>query len=413
MRAWCTKKAIFFIAVMIILLLLYNAAKTVKDSHQIISNHERVSSRKSVVELQTVVNSEVRGNVTSKDNIKYILQWTLPHNVPFVYMGKGREGFISRGCPFTNCFVTSDRNYLGDYTKFDVIAFAGPEVVRYNKNQLPQNRSPHQKYAFASIESSDNYPTCSNLLNGFFNWTWTYKLDSEIRWGYMVIRDKNKNIVGPNKEMHWLKLEDMEPVSEDLKQNLRTKTKAAAWFVSNCYSRSRRSTVAKKLDEELQNKYNLSVDVFGSCGQYSCSRDNDENCDNLIKKDYYFYLSFENSFSEDYVTEKLVRALNFNAVPIVYGGANYTRFMPDGIYLDARKMSIEELAAKMNELINDPEKYAEYFKWKNHYTYHGQHESVHTLPYCLFCTQLNNEEMVKNTTIYKDFKNWWTPPGRC
>lgn len=87
--------------------------------------------------------------------------------------------------------------------------------------------------------------------------------------------------------------------------------------------------------------------------------------------------------------------------------------MPDGTYLDARKLTITELAAKMNELINDPEKYAEYFKWKNHYSYHRQHESVDTEPYCLFCTHLNNEEMVKTTTIYEDFKKWWTPPGRC
>ncbi|CAH0701099.1 unnamed protein product [Spodoptera exigua] len=413
MRAWCTKKAVIFIAVVLILLLLYNAAKTAKDSHQITSKHQVISgSKKTIVESQTFVNSEVRESVKSKDNMKYILQWTLPQNVPFVYMGKGQEGFVSRNCPYTNCFVTANRTYLGDYTKFDVIAFAGPEVVRYNKDRLPQNRSPHQKYAFASIESSDNYPLCSNLLNGFFNWTWTYKLDSEIRWGYMTIRDKNKTIVGPKKEMHWLKLEDMEPISEDFKRRLKTKTKAAAWFVSNCYSKSRRTAVAKQLDEELK-KYNYSVDIYGSCGTLSCSRDNDESCNDLIKNDYYFYLSFENSFSEDYATEKLWRALNYDAVPIVYGGANYTRFMPDGIYLDARKLSIQELAAKMNELINDPDKYAEYFKWKNYYSYHRQHESVDTEPYCLFCTHLNNEEMVKKTTIYEDFKRWWTPPGRC
>lgn len=38
--------------------------------------------------------------------------------------------------------------------------------------------------------------------------------------------------------------------------------------------------------------------------------------------DYYFYFSIENSFSEDYVTEKLLHALKHYAIPVVYGGAN-------------------------------------------------------------------------------------------
>ncbi|KAJ8728284.1 hypothetical protein PYW08_016669 [Mythimna loreyi] len=408
MRALCTKKTAFFIIIILVIVMLHNAMKTVKSSVGILPN-----SVKFVISDRTLVKSELDQNVSdNRVNLKYILQWTSPHNVPFVYMGKGQEGFIERKCPYTNCIVTADRSYFGgDYTKFDVIAFAGPELS-YTYQQLPVKRSSHQKYVFASIESSDNYPVCSTQYNGFFNWTWTFKLDSEVRWGYFTIRDKNNAIVGPNKEMQWMKLEDMDPVSEDFKQELKTKTKAAAWFVSNCYTKSKRENVASKLNHELR-KYNLSVDVFGKCGPLKCSRDNEDDCDKLIKSDYYFYLSFENSFSEDYVTEKLLRALNNNAVPIVYGGADYNRFMPDGIYLDARLLDAKSLTEKMYELMNDPEKYAEYFKWRNHYTYHRQSESVETEPYCLFCTTLNTEEMVKKTTVYEEFRNWWNGPKKC
>lgn len=89
------------------------------------------------------------------------------------------------------------------------------------------------------------------------------------------------------------------------------------------------------------------------------------------------------------------------------------RFMPDGIYLNAKELDVKTLVSKMNEGIKNADKYAEYFRWKNHYSYHRQFESSETDPYCLFCTHLNNEEMVNKTTIYKDFRKWWDPPGRC
>ncbi|CAH2106211.1 unnamed protein product [Euphydryas editha] len=351
-------------------------------------------------------------NIGENSKMKYILQWTSPKSVPFVYMGVGQSGFIEGNCTFTNCFVTSDRNYFDDYTKFDLIAFNGPEVVRLSEHTLPQRRSLHQKFVFATIESSDNYPVCSNKLDNFFNWTWTYKVTSDARWGYMVVRDSNNKVIGPNAEMHWMKKTEMAPVSEEFKEKLKTKTKAAAWFVSNCHSRSRREKFVKMLEQRLE-KYNLSVDVYGMCGTLKCPTNKQDECTKMIERDYYFYLSFENSFAEDYVTEKLLYPLQNNAVPIVYGGANYTRFMPDGIYLDARELGPEKLAEEMNKLILNTDLYADYFRWKNHYSYHTRGESVETDDYCRFCSILNDENLVKKVTTYQNFRQWWDPPNRC
>ncbi|CAH2234995.1 jg18993 [Pararge aegeria aegeria] len=332
-----------------------------------------------------------KSNVISESELKYILQWTSPTGVPFVYMGVGQKGFIDRNCTFTNCYVTGNRTFLGDYTKFDLIAFAGPEVVRMSKYALPGRRSPHQKFVFASIESADNYPVCSDKLDNVFNWTWTYRLESEAKWGYIVVRDANNVIIGPKKNMQWLRREEMDPVSDELKNKLKKKSKAAAWFVSNCYSRSGREKYVKELQAMLK-KYNLEVDIYGHCGPLKCSRDKQDDCNVMLSNNYYFYLSFENSFAEDYVTEKLLYPLQHDAVPIVFGGANYTRFMPDGIYLNARELGSEKLAEKMNELILNPDLYAEYFRWKKHYSYYRRFESLETDDYCSFCTILNNEE---------------------
>lgn len=59
----------------------------------------------------------------------------------------------------------------------------------------------------------------------------------------------------------------------------------------------------------------------------SCGPRLSEHCYALIESDYYFYLAFENSFCEDYVTEKILTATQHYAVPVVYGGANYSRYV--------------------------------------------------------------------------------------
>ena len=56
------------------------------------------------------------------------------------------------------------------------------------------------------------------------------------------------------------------------------------------------------------------MDIFGTCGSGRC----DEECDH-IERDYMFYLSFENSLCDHYVTEKLWNWLKRDIVPVVMG----------------------------------------------------------------------------------------------
>lgn len=264
---------------------------------------------------------EQSSTVSHKPRLKYILLWTLKTRDPVKYLGEGKHAFITRNCSSVECYVSTDRNFLKNVSKFDVIVFHSSDI---RDHDLPKFRSPHQKYVFASMESADYYPFCNTMYNDFFNWTWTYKLNSDEQYSYITIKDTNNAIIGPRETMHWKKIEEMDPIDNVLRKRLSRKKIAAAWFVSNCHSRSKRELFVLDLTTELQ-KYGLTLDTYGQCGTKSCPRYDMSRCWKMLEQDYYFYLSFENSFSQDYVTEKLLHALQHYTVPIVYGGANYTR----------------------------------------------------------------------------------------
>ncbi|XP_004922638.1 alpha-(1,3)-fucosyltransferase C-like [Bombyx mandarina] len=332
--------------------------------------------------------------------IKYILLWTRQDFAPFYFLGQGQRAFLKNNCSVINCYITTDRKFFGgDLTKFDGIAFNGRNM---KSSDLPRIRTGKQKYVFFNMESAENFPVCSEKFDGFFNWTATYRLDSDIPFPYIQIRNINGEIVGPKKEMVWA--DDFSEIDEDLSLKIANKTKAAAWFVSNCKSKSGRKKFVDDLQRAL-NRFKYSIDIYGSCGKLKCPRDKNNDCHSLLEKDYYFYLSLENTFAEDYVTEKLLTALQHDVVPIVYGGANYSRFLPPGSYIDGRRYKPAQLAEIMNKLMKNHKLYAEYFRWKKHYTYHDPSEVDNV---CALCKALNNKKMASPNTYYQ-FRKWWHP----
>lgn len=83
---------------------------------------------------------------------------------------------------------------------------------------------------------------------------------------------------------------------------VRGKSKLVTWFVSNCQAKSGRLEYVEELSKHI------GVDIYGRCGAFSCNRNRDCFHD-VVEPDYFFYLSFENSFCDDYVTEKLMNPL--------------------------------------------------------------------------------------------------------
>lgn len=81
--------------------------------------------------------------------------------------------------------------------------------------------------------------------------------------------------------------------------------------------------------------------------------------------------------------------------------------MPDEIYLNARELGARGLAKEMNDIIRDPLKYNNYFKWHGYYSFHDSEEENYHDAVCGFCALLNNKARRDQRTAYKTITKWW------
>lgn len=267
----------------------------------------------------------VNQSCETEEAIYNILLWTNPKHTPFSYFKAGQEYFIEKQCSFQNCFVVSNTgSNLKNISNYDAVLFNTMTLKKNPLHEMPSERSDKQKYILVSTKSAATYPI-TYRYNNFFNWTWTYKLDSDINYAYIAIRDKRDNeIIGPKTEMSWMDEDKMDRVNRITKKKLKKKSRAAAWIVSNCNTVRLYENYIRQLKKEL-GKYKHVVDIFGPCGNKKCSGTGPNNCFQLLESNYYFYLAFEDSIAADYVTNQLLTALRHYTVPVVFGGANYSR----------------------------------------------------------------------------------------
>ena len=81
---------------------------------------------------------------------------------------------------------------------------------------------------------------------------------------------------------------------------------------------------------------------------------------------YPFTLAFENAIAPDYVTEKFFDPLLAGSVPVYLGAPNIEAFAPgDRCFINVADFANPEaLADYLSALVQDPERYQQYFEWK-------------------------------------------------
>lgn len=83
------------------------------------------------------------------------------------------------------------------------------------------------------------------------------------------------------------------------------------------------------------------------------------------------------------------------------------RYMPKGMYIDARVLGPQKTAKKMSRLIRHRELYYKHFKFHSHYVFHAAHDSVLTDPVCTFCAMLNDKRLRDERRVYQLLTQWW------
>ena len=181
-------------------------------------------------------------------------------------------------------------------------------------------------------------------------------------------------------------------------------------MVSHCETSIRREDYVAELQ-----KY-IDVDVYGKCGKLRCPRNETHwishpKCYKRLATEYKFYLAFENSICNDYVTEKLFSILQHDIVPVVLGGADYTRIAPPHSFIDARQFEgPEQLADYLKRLDTDDDLYAEYFEWKKDYKVEAGFEQMARHAFCDLCSKLHRDESVK---YYTSLAPFWSVETQC
>ncbi|XP_006266179.3 alpha-(1,3)-fucosyltransferase 4 [Alligator mississippiensis] len=258
----------------------------------------------------------------------------------------------------SGCSLSAERRR---YAEAAAVLFHHRDLVRHGRGQLPPGapqRPPGQRWVWMNFESPSNSPGLRGW-GGLFNWTMSYRLDSDVFVPYGALRAARAQ--GPGR---------LVPPR---------KTKLVAWVISHWNEEHARVRYYRQLQ-----KY-LPVDVYGAQGLAL-----KEGGVVGTVSEYKFYLAFENSQHTDYITEKLWRnAFEAGAVPVVLGPrrANYELFVPPDSFIHVDDFSSpRKLAVYLKFLDRNPQSYRRYFAWREKYDVHIA--SFWDEHYCRVCEAL-------------------------
>ena len=318
----------------------------------------------------------------------------------------GRELFEKYRCPITNCEVTKDLNKLA---KSDYVLFHIHDSID-DKNHLKDfvdkyltNRPRTQRWVYANFETPIQKPLRHlSVLNGFFNLTATYLRDSDFN-----------SIYQGDSRIRWVqKSKDFDINKNEYHSD---KKKFAAIILNDCNSKDTVNKYISLLKEHIQ------IDVYGKCGiPFPVKNDTLSNSNYIfeyIGSNYKYFLSFENSFCKDYISEKFFRIIRYNSLPVVLGSGDYSYHIPKSAYVNALDFRTpKKLAEYLIFLDKNKPEFNSYFRWKQfaelmYYPHSEAFENEISLVnlFCELCMHLNLELFfgVKQKVInnLEDFNN--------
>ncbi|CAH1802703.1 unnamed protein product [Owenia fusiformis] len=324
--------------------------------------------------------------VTSKKEF-LILQWVAYQNITI-------GGLKTANWKVKNCKITSNRTQLNSS---DAIVISTLNLRSIT--DLPNHRSPWQRW----VMMHDDHPYHIRVtkrwkleqLDGIFNWTMTYKMDSDVPIPYGWKEKRTSSVQVDNfAERH----------KNDKKKSI------VAAMISSCNpsSHNDRMGYVKRLMKHIP------VDVYGACGNFTCPGRYVRTCKEIQK--YKFYLAFENNNCNGYITEKLwSNAFQNEVVPVVMGPPkkDYLDQVPPNsvIHVDDFK-SPAHLAEYLKILDGNSTEYNEYFKWKKDYKTFVRAQFLTYKHWETLCDKLNSAREGEVKT-HKKISQWFNPENNC
>jgi hypothetical protein len=310
-------------------------------------------------------------------------------------------------CPYKNCKFTCDKSFMNNA---DVLLFHESDLkkdVTINKNYYQDLISktddrPNQIWLLWNDEAN---PVNANLDVFKFNWTMSYRHDSEVfDCSYGCVYTKS------------------EQATEDilnLKKEYLKRQRQALSFISNCDSKLRLEFASKF-------KTHFPLKTYGACAKFIAS--NMENyLFNYFKKLFFqpkcprnsvcevnefnnslFYLSFESKNCSNYITEKLWRILNTNMIPVVFQPNKifYELNAPPDSFIHAQDFDFDpvKLANYLDSVSRDFNLYLKHQKWKYDFDIVYIGKQVENRRLCQLCTRLNEDT---SRTYYESVFEWF------
>ncbi|XP_055353281.1 glycoprotein 3-alpha-L-fucosyltransferase A-like [Paramacrobiotus metropolitanus] len=315
-------------------------------------------------------------NISNLGNNKLVLVYG-----DITFAGRGHDFFT--GCPVPSCFVTTNKS-LSD--RADAILFYASYMIDTAQKTLDRLPRKHGDQVFVYVQGESpihSIPGEGLATSHFFNWTMTYRLDSDIRGHYTYAV----------------------PLQKKAKNFAKGKDKLVVWFASHCNVHSKRDQYVRKLQQFIP------VDIYGKCGNLTCDKaEHESKCRDIIRQ-YKFVLAFENSICRHYVTEKIVTAYDNDVVPVVMGDGDYEIF-PEHSYIHAFDFaSPSSLAKHLWHLANNDTAYNLYMRWRYNPRLtqsHGEF-AVERNGYCELCKRLHdlNENVKEQRKSIASINHWW------
>lgn len=306
-------------------------------------------------------------------------------------------------CQKSNCEVLLLPHQTSEPVDANAIVFQG--------NRLPEIR-PGRKSSDQAFVYMNNEPPAfmhdedSRRLSSeerYFNWTMTYRRDSDIwsPYGHVFSANINKRAylqsVEQGKHPRTVKTDIVSGIAgKNYTQIYRNKTKTALWLVGHCQSNSEREALVDEMGKFAD------IKIFGKCAKKRVAPVHE---DDTWPDQYKFFFAFENSYCRDYVTEKVFEWFQRDMILVVRGGANYSEILPPNTYINADDFATgRDLAMYLNKLGSNEDEYMGYLRRKDGYQVVKEQESV-LAAFCGLCWRLNDLHTYRGSV--QNVTEWW------